>query len=220
MIRWMPLAAMLLAAAPVAAHQIWLEREGQTARAYFGEPVEGVRERTGGLLDRVPGPRSFTTDVAAATAMTRGADHFSATLPAGTGDVRLIEDGFPPFGREEKTKAIMLAREGRAETRHAMDLEIVPVTAGGNEFTVMLRGQPLPRAEVTVVAPPRWERRLQADAQGRVRFDTPWAGRYVAEVIHTDPTPGGTGDGAYQRIRFVSTLSFTVQEGIAWTGQR
>jgi hypothetical protein len=219
MIRWMPLAAMLIAAVPAAAHQIWLEREGQTARAYFGEPVENVRERTGGLLDRVPGPRAFTTDAAAATAMTRGADHFSATLPAGAGDVRLVEDGYPPFGREEKTKLIMLAREGRSETRAALDLEIVPVTAGGNEFTVMFRGRPLPRAEVTLVAPPRWERRFQSDAQGRVTFPTPWAGRYVAEVIHTDPTAGGTGEGAYQRMRFVSTLSFTVESGIAWTGQ-
>lgn len=217
MIRWMPFAGLLLAlAAPAAAHQIWLEREGQTARAYFGEPVENVRERTGGLLDRVPGPRIFTADPAAPLPSTRGADHFSATLPAGAGDVRLVEDGFPPFGREEKTKAIMLAREGRTETRAVMDLEFVPVTAGGNEFRLMLRGQPLARAEVTLVAPPRWERKLRTDAEGRVTFETPWAGRYVAEVIHTEASPGGSGDGAWQRVRYVSTLSFVAEGGIAW----
>ncbi len=217
MIRWMLFAALLLAfAGPAAAHQLWLEREGQTARAYFGEPVENLRERTGGLLDRIPGPRIFAADPASPLATTRAADHFAATLPAGTGDVRLVEDGLPPFGREEKTKAIMLAREGRSETRAAMDLEIVPVTPGGNEFRVLLRGQPLARAEVTLVAPPRWERRLRTDAEGRVSFETPWAGRYVAEVIHTEASPGGSGDGAWQRVRMVSTLSFVVEDGVAW----
>ncbi|MCO6417754.1 DUF4198 domain-containing protein [Siccirubricoccus sp. KC 17139] len=218
MTRWMPLAALLLAAsAPAMAHQLWLERDGQTARAYFGEPVENQREKTGGLLDRIPGPRLFAADLAATLPLTRAADHFSAALPAGTGDVRLVEDGLPPFGREEKTRTVMLAREGRSETRHALDLELVPVAAGGNEFTLLLRGQPLPRAEVTLVAPPRWERKLRTDAQGRVRFETPWAGRYVAEAIHTEATPGGSGEGAYARLRYVSTLSFIAEGGIPWT---
>ncbi|WP_187830035.1 DUF4198 domain-containing protein [Siccirubricoccus phaeus] len=217
MMRWMPLAALLAVSGPAMAHQIWLEREGQTARAYFGEPVENVREKTGGLLDRIPGPRAFAADPAAPLPLTRAADHFSATLPAGTGDVRLAEEGLPPFGREEKTKTVMLAREGRSETRHALDLELVPVAPGGNEFTVLLRGQPLARAEVTLVAPPRWERKLRSNAEGRVQFETPWAGRYVAEVIHTEATPGGSGDGAYARLRYVSTLSFVAEGGIPWT---
>src|SRR3712207_5356676 len=124
MTRWMPVVALLLAAGPTAAHQIWLEREGLTTRAYFGEPVENQRERTGGLLDRIPGPRAFAGDPAAPLPLTRADDHFGATLPPGTGDVRLVEDGIPPFGREEKTKTIMLAREGRSEARQALDLEL------------------------------------------------------------------------------------------------
>ncbi|MDO9709100.1 DUF4198 domain-containing protein [Paracraurococcus lichenis] len=221
MLRWMPFAALLLAAAaPAAAHQLWLEREGRTARAYFGEPVENLRETTGGLLDRIPGPRAFAADPATPLPLTRAADHFSIALPAGAGDVRLVEDAIPPFGRagaEDRLKTIMLAREGRSETQHRLDLELVPVAAGSDTFTLLLRGRPLPRAEVTLVAPPRWERRLRTDAEGRVRFETPWAGRYLAEAIHTENTPGGSGDGAYARLRFVSTLSFLVERGIPWT---
>ncbi|WP_424810923.1 DUF4198 domain-containing protein [Roseococcus sp. YIM B11640] len=198
------------------AHQIWLERDGNTARIYFGEPVENVREKTGGLLDRITGARINGPD-GNALPETRAEDHIAVTLPAGMGDVRMVANSFPPFGRApERTRPVMLAREGRSETRAAMDLELVPVTANGNEFTLMLRGQPLPRAEVTLVAPPRWERKLRTDAQGRVTFETPWAGRYVAEVIHLENTPGGEGDGAYARVRTVSTLSFTVAQGIAW----
>ena len=214
-------ALALLIALPAAAHQVWLERDGQTVRAYFGEPVENVRERAGSYLDRIAAPRAFTSDPAATLPVTRQADSLDFTLPAGATDARLTDDSIAPFGRPEagRTKAIFLAREGRTETRGVMDLELVPVTAGGSTFTLLFRGQPLPRAEVTIVAPPRWERRLRTDAEGRVTVETPWAGRYVAETIHTEERAGGEGDGAYARIRYVSTLSFSVGEGIAWTGR-
>lgn len=216
MLRYLLPAALLLAPLPSRAHQLWLERDGTALRAYFGEPVENVRERTGALLDRIAAPRVL----GAPSHLTRKPDHIAFALPAGTGDARVVEDTLPPFGREgtPRTKGILLAREGRQDTTAAMDLELVPVTPGGGEFTLLLRGQPLPRAEVTVVSPPRWERRLRTDAQGRVSFPTPWAGRYVAETIHTEDTPGGSGAGAWARVRMVSTLSFTVSEGIAWAG--
>lgn len=214
--------AIVTFASTALAHQLWLERDGETARLYFGEPVENVRERTGGLLDRITNPRIFVANPSTGLPVTRGENFIAATLPAGSGDVRMIEDSLAPFGRAgapDRLRAVMLAREGRSETRAVMDLELVPVTANGNEFTLMLRGQPLPRAEVTLVAPPRWERKLRTDAQGRITFETPWAGRYVAEAIHTEERPGGTGDGAYARLRHVSTLSFIVTDGIAWTAR-
>ena len=215
------LAALLLAAlAPAAgAHQLWLERDGATARAYFGEPVENLRERSGGLLDRIPGPRLFLADPAQPLPLRREADHLAAALPAGAGDIRLVEEGLAPFGRtpEQRTRPVMLAREGRSETRGLLDLEFVPEVPGGDRFTLLLRGQPLPRAEVTLVAPPRWERRLRTDAEGKVTLPTPWAGRYVAEAVHVEDRPGGSGEAAYARQRLVSTLSFTASGGLPWS---
>ncbi len=207
---------------PAMAHQVWLEREGGTVRAYFGEPVEGMRERSGGLLDRIAGPRIFIGDPSKPLPLRREADHIQASLPAGDGDVRLVEDSLAPYGRvpEQRTRPIMLAREGRAETRSVMDLELVPVAPNANSFTLLLRGNPLPRAEVTVVAPPRWERRLHTDAEGRVTIATPWAGRYVMEAVHTEDRAGGAGDAAYVKQRLVSTVSFLVTEGLPWTEAR
>lgn len=221
----MMLAATVLAGPLVSAsqaHQVWLERDGTTARAYFGEPVENVRERSGALLDRIGGPRIFVGDPAQPLPVQRQPDHLSVTLPATQGDVRLVEDGLAPFGRvaDQRTKTVMLAREGRSETRALLELELVPTVAGGNTFALLLRGQALPRAEVTLVAPPRWERRLRTDSEGKVTFPTPWTGRYVAEAIHTEEQSGGTGDGAYAKRRLVSTLSFEVTGGIAWAGDR
>lgn len=211
-------ALALLVALPAAAHQVWLERHGQTVHVYFGEPIDNVRERAGGYLDYIAAPRAFTIDASTTLPVTRQADRLDVTLPAGAIDARLVEDGVAPYGRPEtgRIKPIFLAREGRTETRGVMELELVPVTAGGNVFTLMLRGQPLPRSEVSIVAPPRWERRLRTDAEGRVTVETPWAGRYIAEAVHVEERAGGEGEGSYVRTRLVSTLSFTVSEGIAW----
>ncbi len=51
-----------------------------------------------------------------------------------------------------------------------------------------------PKAEVTVAGPPRWEKRLTADDQGRVAVPTPWTGRYVLEVHHFDEKPRAGGN--------------------------
>jgi uncharacterized GH25 family protein len=220
------LAAMLLVApawtGAAQAHQIWLERDGSTVRAYFGEPVENLRERSGALLDRIQGPRIFTDEPSRALPIQRQADHLQAAVPAGQSDVRLVEDSLSPYGRapDQRTKPVMLAREGRSETRGLLELELVPTMPGGNTFTLLLRGQPLPRTEVTLVAPPRWERRLRTDADGKVTFATPWAGRYVAEAVHTEDRAGGSGEAAHAKQRLVSTLSFVVTEGLPWSGNQ
>jgi len=220
------LAATLLATtlwtSAAQAHQIWLERDGSTLRAYFGEPVEDLRERSGGLLDRIKGARILAEEPSRALPVQREADHLQAVLPPGQGDVRLVEESLQPYGRapDQRTKPVMMAREGRTETRGLLELELVPATPGGSVFTLLLRGQPLPRAEVTVVAPPRWERRLNTDSEGKVVFATPWAGRYVAEAVHTEDRVGGSGEDAYAKRRLVSTLSFVVIEGRPWPGSQ
>jgi hypothetical protein len=42
------------------AHYVWLERDGEgSAYAYFGEWVDDIREKAGGLLDRIKALRAF-----------------------------------------------------------------------------------------------------------------------------------------------------------------
>ena len=44
----------------VHAHFVWLERDGDgPVRAYFGEWIDDIREKTGGLLDRFKAPQVF-----------------------------------------------------------------------------------------------------------------------------------------------------------------
>ena len=54
-------AVLLLALSEtVHAHFLWLERDGDgPARAYFGEWIDDIREKTGGLLDRFKAPSAY-----------------------------------------------------------------------------------------------------------------------------------------------------------------
>lgn len=209
----------LLPAQAALAHAVWLEQDAAGTRAYFGEFAEDLREPSGGRLDAIKAPRLIGT--AAAAKLSRNADHLAfAGLPAG--DAWLIEDSIAPRDDKQaggKTRSIYNARSGRASTAARLELELVPAQAESNNLTLLFRGQPLPNCDVVVIGPPRWEKTLRTDPQGRIAVPTPWAGRYVLEVKHVDAA-GGELDGVkYDRTRYVATLSFSVAQGLAWPGR-
>lgn len=204
------------------AHYLWLERDGDgPGRAYFGYYERDLRERTGGHLDLIAAPQAALGG-APVVAVARREDFIELPPTPGTrGDLRLSDESLAP--REDaragagRTRTVMHARAGRSEPRAALPLEFVPVSEGeGDQVVLLFRGQPVPRATVTLVGPPRWTKALRTDEAGRVALDLPWAGRYVLQATHTDETPGGAGEGAYARVRHVTSLSFVAERGQPW----
>jgi hypothetical protein len=60
LISLMIMVATLSLVAPAHAHYVWLERDSDgPARAYFGEWIDDIREKSGGLLVRIKAPRVF-----------------------------------------------------------------------------------------------------------------------------------------------------------------
>ena len=202
------------------AHFVWLERDGEgPARAYFGEWIDDIREKTGGLLDRFKAPSAFLGTSNDPLPVKRNENNLEFNAK-GRGDVRFFDSSVPPREEKEKggaTKTIYYARAGRAETAVKLDLELVPTTANGNTFVLVFLGAPLPKAQLTIIGPPKWEKPLVTDEQGRVTVRTPWVGRYVLEVTHFDEKAGGSGDEKFNRTRHISSLSFVAQQGIRWT---
>jgi hypothetical protein len=80
-------------------------------------------------------------------------------------------------------------------------------------------GASLPKAELTIIGPSKWEKPLVTDEQGRVTLPTPWAGRYVLEVTHFEEKAGG-GEEKFHRTRHISSLSFVQRDGLRWTDKR
>jgi hypothetical protein len=205
------------------AHYVWLEREGDgPARAYLGEWIDDVREKTGGMLDRIKSPRVFLGASTEPLAAKRNENNLEFQVK-GRGDVRLVESSMPPREDKEKggaTKTIYYAKAGRSETTAKLDLELVPTAPNGNTLVLMFLGAPLPKAEVTLVGPSKWQKPLVTDEKGQITLPMPWAGRYVLEVTHFDDKAGGNGNEKFNRTRHISSLSFVQQDGIRWTEKR
>jgi hypothetical protein len=204
------------------AHFVWLERDGEgPVRAYYGEWIDDIREKTGGLLDRFKAPRVFLGASSEPVPVKRNDNNLEFAVK-GRGDVRFVDSSVPPREDKEKggvTKTIYYAKHGRSETAAKLDLELLPTVANGNTFVLIFLGAPLPKAELTIIGPPKWEKPLLTDEQGRITLPMPWAGPYVLEVTHFDEKPGA-GEEKFTRTRHISSLSFEQQDGIRWTEKR
>lgn len=201
------------------AHFVWLERDGDgSARAYFGEWIDDIREKTGGLLDRFKAPRVFVGANNEPLQVKRNENNLEFAAK-GPGDVRFVDSSVPPREDMEKggtTKTIYHAKHGRSETTAKLDLELVPTETNGKTFVLMLFGAPLPKVELTIIGPSKWEKPLTTDERGRVTLPMPWMGRYVLEVIYFYAKAGGSGEEKFNRTRHISTISFIQSDGMIW----
>ncbi|WP_051321561.1 DUF4198 domain-containing protein [Chrysiogenes arsenatis] len=189
------------------AHYLWLERENQTLRFYFGEWHKDLFETTGGRLD------NFQADVVVPEGVTTGserkADHVAISLKK-AGDVGIVEAMAPRKSRlsDEVTRSILLGRAGRSEASALLPLDLVPAQPHSSQFTLVFDGAPVPNAKITVYTPAKEEFELATDGAGGITIDTSKAGQYLVLASHFDET-GGELDGVrYDKTRYALTLSF------------
>lgn len=199
------IACMMAVGGLARAHSLWIEPValGVEAKAYFGEWADDVRETEAGYLKLVTAPRGMAAD-GALLPVTRHDDHLSFR-PVESGDARLAAG----YVNDKGVMSLYQAKAGRTETSPCHPLELVPIAAGSNTFTLLLAGRPLAKKEVVLFGPPKWQKSFRTDEAGRVTFATPWTGQYVAEVGYLDKDASGSWDGkVYTQTRHVSTLTF------------
>lgn len=184
------------------AHMLWLERgaDAQT-RAYFGEYSEQIKETQDTAL------KSFNTAVAEQNAQKLKAkaekDHLSYATQ-GTADVKLSSELM--YGEALLTYH---AKTGRTGLKAASVLDIVPVKANSNTFTVSYQGKPAAGMEITVFSPQFWQKKYTSNPQGQITIDTPWKGQYVIEATKESDQAGQFNQQKYSKQYLVTTLSFT-----------
>ena len=203
------LAATVLTA-PAVAHEVWVERDGAgAARVYLGEPAEPVPAAGDPELHRLQNPLVFLSDPAQPTATTRRANHIEAALGK-AGDVRVRDDSvFDPWKSDGvMTGVIFYARAGRSDGEAKLDLELVPVRAGADEFTVQFLDRPLAGAKVNMITPDRWQKSVAADARGRIAVPDMGKGRYILAVSHSEDAAGVVAGKPVGRLQHISTLTF------------
>ncbi|MDF3057048.1 MAG: hypothetical protein K0R17_1263 [Rariglobus sp.] len=202
------LLATLVLATAARAHFVWLERDAATGEvaAFFGEWAANLRETEEGYLKIITAPQAFAAD-GKALVVTRQNDRLPVAAKNVAGDLRLSSVYFAEKG---KNLTRYQAKLGRTETAAKFDLELVPVAANSNTFILLLKGAPLPEADVTLFTSSGWNRTFKTDASGKVTIETPWPGQAVIEVGHVEKKPGEHEGRAYEGIRHVFTLSFIV----------
>lgn len=226
----MLLSAVLIAgfAAEAEAHYLWIETspEKGSARIYYGEYEEGVREQAGGKLDEVTALKVSTENGEAAPEVRREKDHFVLPLGAEPADYIQIEE----TGREVKDwrqydigvvkpmyYASALANPSAAPLKEPGEktaLAVYPVALGPkSKLRVYFMGKPLAGAKLKIHAPNLWSRELKTDESGTAEIELPWPGRYVFEAVQKEAKPGSFGGVAYEAIRHRATFSWDFESG-------
>jgi hypothetical protein len=214
-------AVALLWTTAASAHHLWLEPDGQGAKLYFGEFDENLREASPGPLDGFK-PLPEAKAIGAASQPLKvdkqpGAFVLSGTI--GTADSIVAEQARigerKQDGKVVRTLGTLAARWVPDFTERApvLTLDVVPIGKAGS-FKVVYDGKPLAKAKLELIAESGWKKELQTDEQGAFTAATPWRGTYVIEIEHVDAKAGGEGAGAYDRKRFVTSLSFKIAQGL------
>jgi len=199
-----------------AAHTIWVEREGDGARLYFGEFDENLREGSPGLLDRLK-PEAKVAGSDKPLKLDKQATFFAVAGPLAKDDSIVAENVVVTERRGDKPTKVLNRLGARTvadfkEQAPANTLDIVPAGKPGL-FKVFYQGKPLAKAKAELIAESGWKREFKTDEQGTFEATLPWRGGYVIEVAHTDATPGKLGEEAYDSVRCASTLFVRVTDG-------
>ena len=205
-----------------AAHSIWVEREGDGARIYFGEFDENLREASPGLLDRLK-PEAKVAGGDKALKVDKTAGFFAVAGPVGKDDSIVAENVAVTERRGDKPTKVLNRLGARSvadfkELPAVNTLDIVPAGKPG-QFKVFYQGKPLAKAKAELIAESGWKREFKTDEQGLFEATLPWRGGYVIEVQHIDATPGKLGEEAYDSVRCASTLFVRVADGLQGPSQ-
>jgi hypothetical protein len=210
----------LAAASPASAHHIWLEKDGNAARLFFGEFGANLREASPGLLDKiVPTVRIDGANKPALRAeKTAGGYAISGSI--GAGESVVADD--PRYAASERKSGEVVTRSiyypaarlipDRAPRAATMPLDVVPGTTA-DTFKVVFKQQPLADAKVTVTSSSGWARDFKTGADGVMTAALPWKGTYMLEVMHVDKTPGKRGEDAYDQMTYVMSLTLAETKG-------
>lgn len=223
-----PLVAALLACATLGtahAHQVWLENDAGQVRLHFGEFNENLREISPGRLDQFIGVPVLHQGIGPQVQRVQGklgTDAFSYATSASANTLWVAVD-YPLIDRSQRNLPAMLwqpsARWVAGLTEPvapstALALDLVPTGQPG-QLQVVFKGAPLAKAKVQLIAPSGWAHEATSADDGTVHFLTPWKGQYVAEVKHSDKTPGQAQGASYGEASYVTTLGFVQVDGMA-----
>lgn len=223
-------ATVALLAVPALAHHVWIEMDNaSSATLYFGEFGANLRETSPGLLDKFVKPHAFkqTPEGRVTIDLNKTPRGYTMATRLKPGQALIAEEASYPISERkqgEQTVRSLYQPAARlvADTTPqppALTLDIVPTGRQGQQGLTTLqafyKGQPLPKAKVTVITASGWVQEHHAGDDGSFQVRLPWRGTYVFELSHSD-TSGGERDGQrFDRATYVTSLTLVQHKGLA-----
>lgn len=206
------------------AHQVWIEQDGSKATLQFGEFGDNLRETSPGLLDKFVAPTAKLIGKKGEQSLTmnKTPNGFVLSGTAAQGESLVAEEASYPViesKHDGKSSRLIWTPAARyitdfAEQQPKLTFDIVPTGKPG-QFKVVYKGQPVSKVKIAAVIPSGWSKEATTDEQGMVSFEMPWRGEYVLEGHYNDKTAGQRDGKSYDTASFVTSLSFTLPDGIA-----
>ncbi len=122
----------------------------------------------------------------------------------------LERPGLPKFLLRHYSKAVA----GKAEELNRLQAKGAPleIVATFEDDAVLLTAlrerKPVPQAKFTTVDADLVSEEIEADSDGRIRFEPPSAGVWSVYVGHVDKTPGTHRGDSYEEVREYATIAF------------
>jgi uncharacterized GH25 family protein len=188
------------------AHALWLERGTPASKLYFGEYAENLRESSPGRLDSIVEPEAMIIDqagTAKSATPSRENTHFSLPDSATV----LVQARRQPIRESQGGASAPIQRRflyARLGNGGSLPLDLQD---SGNRLRLTFMGEPVPKAEIVVIAPSGWEKHLRTDEKGEASFSPPESGLYVVEAKHELNKPGEFEGKAYAVEGHKVTLS-------------
>src|SRR5687768_1011773 len=194
----------------VAAHALWLERDGGATELYFGEYAENLRETSPGRLDSIVDPRVTVIDAKGAEKQVEPArkdNHFAIPRVDGA-EIAVLAQALKQPIREPQGEIPSPTYRRFLYTRLGKGGSLpLDIQDSGNTLRLTYMGKPVPKAEVVVIAPNGWEKHLRTDEKGEAAFTLLEPGFYVVEAKYEMNKPGEFEGKAYTVESHKVTLS-------------
>ncbi len=214
-------AGVVIGAQNAYAHSLWIEKNKDgNLSVCFGEFGEGLREKSGGKLDKIAHLESWAVKPDGSKDVLQVTKAEDRHVLTSTGGNVIVQDVQIPVRKSEAkkiekqkpsaSKSYLAARFGDGAStglKPELTLDIVPVGDNAGKVQVFFDGKSLANKDVSVLYANGWMKELKTDAQGFAVIDQPWPGLYVIDVTHTLEKPGTFEGQEYSAERYHTALS-------------
>lgn len=201
-----------LVSTPAIAGSFWIEGDilgGLNSKIFYGEYRENQRESSPGELDSIISP-TVTVFEADGAEKTLTAEPSTNHFVVPSGKTILVQALKQPVyeKQEDKNSDSSISVKPYFYARLGSDGSLpLDIKQNGNKLQISFRDKPLAEAELVIINPNGWEKRLRTDEKGEVTFSLPGLGLYVVEAKHEYNQSGEFDDKPYDRESHTVTLS-------------